>query len=243
MEKSKIGEFHFATEPYLLDFRGRVTIPMIGNYLIHAASHHAAERGFGFSDMSERHTAWVLSRMAIEMLEYPVMSEPITLYTWIDEVGRLFTSRCFELADGKGKTFGYARSIWAAIDVETRRPTLLDVAGLGVYVTDRPCPIEKPGKIAAVESDTQGIPYVVKYSDLDINGHLNSIKYMEHLLDLFDLDLFKTREVGRFEIAYQAEGKYGMELKLHKKEVGSGKYDMAICHEGKSICRASATWH
>lgn len=63
-DKSKIGEFHFVTEPYLLDFRGRVTIPMIGNYLIHVASSHAAERGFGFNDMSERHTAWVLSRLA-----------------------------------------------------------------------------------------------------------------------------------------------------------------------------------
>ena len=85
-DKSKIGEFHFVTEPYLLDFRGRVTIPMIGNYLIHVASSHAAERGFGFNDMSERHTAWVLSRLAIEMIEYPAMSEPITLYTWVDEV-------------------------------------------------------------------------------------------------------------------------------------------------------------
>ena len=153
-DKSKIGEFHFVTEPYLLDFRGRVTIPMIGNYLIHVASSHAAERGFGFNDMSERHTAWVLSRLAIEMIEYPAMSE---------------------LVDGNGKTFGYARSIWAAIDVETRRPTLLEIARLSAYVTDRPCPIEKPGKIAAVENETEGVPYFIKYSDLDINGHLNSI--------------------------------------------------------------------
>ena len=100
--------------------------------------------------------------------------------------------------DGNGKTFGYARSIWAAIDVETRRPTLLDIARLSAYVTDRPCPIEKPGKIAAVENETEGVPYFIKYSDLDINGHLNSIKYMEHLLDLFDLDLFKTKDIKRF---------------------------------------------
>ena len=160
----------------------------------------------------------------------------------MDEVGRLFTSRCFELVNAGGKTFGYARSIWAAIDVETRRPTLLDVAGLSAYVTDRPCPIEKPGKIAAVEQDTEGFPYIIKYSDLDINGHLNSIKYMEHLLDLFDLDLFKTKDIKRFEIAYQSEGKYGMELMLHKKEADSGKYDMAICNEGKAICRAAVTW-
>ena len=53
----KVGLFHFVAEPYLMDFRGRVTLPMIGNYLIHAASSHAGERGFGFNDMSERHTA------------------------------------------------------------------------------------------------------------------------------------------------------------------------------------------
>ena len=115
----KVGLFHFVAEPYLMDFRGRVTLPMIGNYLIHAASSHAGERGFGFNDMSERHTAWVLSRLAIEMKEYPTAFDKINLYTWIDEVGRLFTSRCFELADENGKTFGFARSIWAAIDVET----------------------------------------------------------------------------------------------------------------------------
>ena len=70
-----------------MDFRGRVTLPMIGNYLIHAASSHAGERGFGFNDMSERHTAWVLSRLAIEMKEYPTAFDKINLYTWIDEVG------------------------------------------------------------------------------------------------------------------------------------------------------------
>ena len=152
---------------------------MIGNYLIHAASSHAGERGFGFNDMSERHTAWVLSRLAIEMKEYPTAFDKINLYTWIDEVGRLFTSRCFELADENGKTFGFARSIWAAIDVETRRPTLLDIEALGKYIDERPCPIEKPGKIMPAENKAEGIPYSIKYSDLDINGHFNSVKYIE----------------------------------------------------------------
>ena len=238
----KIGEFHFETESYLLDFRGRVTIPMIGNYMLHAASNHASQRGFGFSDMTERHTAWVLSRMAIEMTRYPEMSEPVTLYTWIDEVGHLFTSRCFELCDNSGVAVGYARSIWAAIDMQTRRPTPLDVEALKIYLSDRDCPIERPGKVAPIENDSEGVPYQVKYSDLDINGHFNSIKYMEHLLDLFELDLFQEKEVKRFEISYLSEGRYGMPLTLHKKETGGDKYNMAICHAGKAICRATTTW-
>lgn len=238
----KVGVFHFVTEEYLLDFRGRVTIPMIGNYLIHAASNHASLRGFGFNDMTEKHTAWVLSRLAIEMFEYPERSQKITVYTWIDEVGRLFTCRCFELADEAGRSIGFARSIWAAIDMETRRPTPLDIASLGVYLSDRPCPIERPGKILPAEGNTEGLPYRIKYSDIDINGHLNSIKYMEHLLDMFDLNLFRESEISRFEIAYLSEGKYNMPLTLHKSEAERNKYNMAICNEGKAICRAAVTW-
>lgn len=238
----KIGIYHFVTESYLLDFRGRITIPMIGNYMLHAASNHASQRGFGFSDMTERHTAWVLSRLAIEINRFPEMSEPITLYTWISEVGRLFTSRCFELADSAGRPVVFARSIWAAIDMQTRRPTPLDAEGLSVYVSDRSCPVEKPGKIIPVENETEGIPYQVKYSDLDINGHFNSIKYMEHMLDLFELDLFREKEIRRFEIAYLSEGWYGMPLALHKKEMEPDKYNMAISYEGKAVCRAMADW-
>jgi len=240
MEKE--GIFHFITESYLLDFRGRITIPMIGNYLLHAASSHASERGFGYSDMNERKAAWVLSRLALEMTDYPRISESITLYTWVDEVGKLFTERCFELQNSEGKPFGFARSIWAAIDLETRRPTPLDIEGLSQYLCDRPCPIEKPGKITPVEGEAEGIPYMVKYSDLDVNGHLNSIKYMEHLLDLFDIEMFREKEINRFEIAYQSEGRYGMPLTLHSHKVAPDKYNMAICHEEKAICRAAVSW-
>lgn len=243
MTMNKTGEFHFITESYLLDFKGQTTIPMIGNYLLHAASVHAEERGFGYSDMNKRNAAWVLSRLAIEMKEYPRMSEQVTLYTWVEEVGKLFTNRSFELVNSEGKPLGYARSIWAAIDIETRRPTLLDVEGLSAYLTDRPHPpIEKPGKIVPVENTAEGIPYRVKYSDLDVNGHLNSIKYMEHLLDLFDLELFKEKNISRFEITHQSEGKYGMELSLHSASMEPDKYNMAICHEGKAICRAAVSW-
>ena len=69
------------------------------------------------------------------------------------------------------KVYGYARSIWAAIDVNTRKPTALDIDALSVYLSDRPCPIEKPGKILPAESEGLSVNYKVKYSDLDINGH------------------------------------------------------------------------
>ncbi len=34
-----------------------------------------------------------------------------------------------------------------------------------------------------------------------------------------------------------------MKLMLYKREADNGKYDMAICNEGKAICRAAVMWH
>jgi acyl-ACP thioesterase len=108
---------------------------------------------------------------------------------------------------------------------------------------EKECPVEKGAKVPLAE-DAPAIPYRVKYSDLDVNRHLNSIKYMEHLLNLFDIEKFKTQRIARFEIVYLAEGKYGMDLSLHLKELEpSTKYATAICDvSGKAICRAAITW-
>ncbi|MDR0749958.1 MAG: acyl-[acyl-carrier-protein] thioesterase [Tannerellaceae bacterium] len=238
----KLGVSHFTMDSDLVDFLGHITIPVAGAQFLHAAAVHAAARGFGYDDMLRQNVAWVLSRMAIEMKSYPELSEEITLYTWIEGAAGLFTQRCFELVSSKGESFCYARSIWAAIHMETRRPVPLDTESINAYRLDRPCPIEKPGKIPPVEHLVEGEPYRVRYSDLDINGHLNSIRYMEHLLDRFDIALFTQKKITRFEIAYMAEGKYGMELSIHSRESFPDAYNMAICHEGKAICRAAVAW-
>jgi len=118
----------------------------------------------------------------------------------------------------------------------------LEEEALRVYLDDRPCPISRPNKIPPVENAAEGRAYIIKYSDLDVNGHFNSIKYMEHLLDMFDISMFREQEIRRFEIAYMAEGMYGMPLTLHKADAGNNRYNMAICHEGKALCRAAAVW-
>ena len=154
-------------------------------------------------------------------------SSPVVVSSWRDENGKTFGFRPFYLG-------GYRRG--------DPRPTLLDIEALGNISTSVRARSRSPGKIMPAENKAEGIPYSIKYSDLDINGHFNSVKYIEHLLDLFDIDQFKTHEIGRLEIAYQSEGKQGMPLTLHKAESAPDKQDMAICMRGKAICRAAVTW-
>ena len=245
MEFPKVGTFKFHVESYVCDFMGRATLPVIGNYILQGATIHAQERGFGYSDICKDNAAWVLSRLSIEMSEYPVHDEDLIVETWVEDVARFFTQRCFRFVNQAGKTIGYARSIWAAIDMLTRRPVeiLTWRPDLADYVeTAKECPIEKLGKIPAVNGVEASIGYSVRYSDIDINRHINSVKYMEHVINVFDLSIFKEKHINRFEIVYLAEGVFGDKLKLYKETVSDSEYIIDTKKGEDSICRTRIVW-
>ena len=77
------------------------------------------------------------------------------------------------------------------------------------------------------------------YSDIDINGHFNSVRYIEHVLDLFPLEKFKEKRVRRFEIAYMAECLCGDELAIYKDETSPGLFEIEIrkTANGEIACR------
>jgi acyl-ACP thioesterase len=57
------------------------------------------------------------------------------------------------------------------------------------------------------------------YNDVDINGHINSVKYIEHILDLWPIDWYREHQIRRFEIAYVAEAHAGDQLSFYKESV------------------------
>lgn len=217
-----IGIYEFVIDAYLSDFKGRATLPMIGGFMLKAATRHAEERGFGYTAMTSCKRVWVLSRMAIEIYKYPMNDTVMTIKTWVTDVNKLFTERCFAFQSESGENLGYARSVWAAIDIDTRRPTnVLELEGLADFINVfEPCPIEGLKKILPIKESLPISTFEVKYSDIDINGHLNSMKYIEHFVDLFELNTFKEKEIKRFEINYIAEGRYGSVIDLLKKDEG-----------------------
>ncbi len=201
------------------------------------AGFHAADRGFGIATLNENHYTWVLSRLAVELENMPCQYEGFSIQTWVENVYRLFTDRNFAILDKEGKAVGYARSVWAMISMETRKPAdLLTLHGGSItdYVCDKECPISKPGRIKVTEK-TPVSEYQTRYSDIDINGHVNSIKYIEHILDLFPIEFFKEKRIKRFEMAYVAESYYGDILSFYREEVGEKEYDIEVKKNGTDV--------
>ena len=220
-EENRIGTYQFVAEPFHVDFNGRLTMGVLGNHLLNCAGFHANDRGFGIATLNEDNYTWVLSRLAIELDEMPYQYENFSVQTWVENVYRLFTDRNFAILDKDGKKIGYARS-----------GSIVD------YVCDEPCPIEKPSRIK-VTSDQPIATLTAKYSDIDINGHVNSIRYIEHILDLFPIELYKTKRIRRFEMAYVAESYFGDELSFFCDEVNANEFHVEVKKNGNEVvCRS-----
>ena len=121
--------------------------------------------------------------------------------------------------------------------MQTRRPAdLLTLHGGSItdYICDKECPIAKPGRIK-VTQEAPVAEYLTKYSDIDINGHVNSIKYIEHILDLFPIYTFKEKQIKRFEMAYVAESYYGDTLSFFREEVGENEFDIEVKKNNQEV--------
>ena len=240
-ELGKIGTYQFVAEPFHVDYTGHLTIGVLGNHLLNVAGFHSHDRGFGIDRLNKEHYTWVLSRLALEMYDLPMQYESFTIETWVENVYRLFTDRNFAVLNKEGKAIAYARSVWAMIDTETRKPVDLmaihdgDIAG---YICDKDCPIDKPSRIKVNSKEPVAI-LPVKYSDVDINGHVNSIRYIEHILDLFPVDAFKEKRVRRFEMAYVAETMATDTMAYYMDKVDDDNFDIEVKkNQADVVCRS-----
>ena len=240
----KVGTYEFMAEPFHCDASQRLFWGHLGNHMLNAADFHSSARGFGMKYLMSIRRAWVLSRLAIEMTETPAMYTKFNIETWVESAMRYFTSRNFrvvgtpgssdsgESTDTPTKVYGYGRSIWAMIDTESRQPTdiyAIDNGAINQWiVTDKECPIDKGGRVKMGDEAELVRTLDTYYNDVDINGHINSIKYIEHVLDLWPLDWHQSHPLRRFEIAYVAEAHQGDRLSFFRQQTAPTEFCIRI---------------
>lgn len=240
VHNNQIGRYQYVAEPFHVDFSGKLTLGVLGNHLLNCAGFHSSERGFGIANLNEENYTWVLSRLAIELEDLPDQYEEFSIATWVENVYRLFTDRNYAMYNKENVCIGYARSVWAMISLSTRKPAnLLELHGgdINEYIVDKECPIEKPGRIK-VDAARPVYESTAKYTDIDINGHVNSIRYIEHILDIFPLDKFK-KGIKRFEMAYVAESYYGDKLSFYLDQNSENEFSIEVRRNNEQVvCRS-----
>lgn len=222
MNLPKVGRYRNLAEPFHCDMNMELFMGHLGNHLLNAADFHSNDRGFGMVYLQSIHKTWVLSRLVIEMDEMPKIYDEFFVETWVESAIRYFTNRSFRIEDKDGKSIGYGRSIWAMIDTESRQPTnLMDIRDGEIVEwvdAEKENPSGKPSRVKMSDKAAFLGEYVAKYNDVDINGHVNSVKSIEHVLDLFPADSFRDKRLSRLDIAYVAESHAGDTLRFYMED-------------------------
>lgn len=252
---NKIGDYLFLAEPFHCDFTHHLFMGHLGNHLLNAADYHSTERGFGMNYLNPIHKTWVLSRLAVEMTAMPEQYQQFHVETWVEGAMRYFTKRNFRISDGNGRVFGYGRSVWAMIDTESRQPQDILAIRNGAIndwiETGYDCPISDGSRVK-MGGDAQLVRSIdTYYNDVDVNGHINSIKYIEHVLDLFPPQMYSSHALQRFDIAYVAESHGGDRLLFFREDEteasdGLQSFKIKIVKENSTekaeVCRCKLTF-
>ena len=188
---------------------GQASISSLFNILIEAAWAHAQVMDWGYDSLKSNNLFWVLSRMYFQVEKYPSWQDQITLNTWSAGTDGIYAYREYILENDKGEVILRASSAWLILDMETRK-----IFRLSEFRDTFPKRIDAnacraPKRIKPdAHSETLNY-YPVLFSELDINQHFNSVKYVERVLDDFGIDFLNTHEPAELEVNYLKEGQAG----------------------------------
>ena len=236
--------YPYKIDPQWVDFTMRITPSALTNLVLSVAGVDAQLKGFGTDVLNRDNYSWVLLRMAIEYDRRPEQFTEITITTWVSDYQRMMSTRNFTLQDANGEEFGRVVTQWCMLDLGTRRPvdlTLPVVANTyGQFVVEVPSPCESPRRLGVVTPQSSE-PHRVAYSDIDFNGHVNTLRYMDMMLDQLDIECFRQDRPMRIDLNFQRECRYGQTLMINH-ESREGEEFFEIASDGTAAVRGRLEW-
>ena len=226
---------------YDVDPQLTARLPVLCRFMQDAAYHHAEHLGLGHSFLASKQLAWVLSRQRVEIKKFPKWGDAVTVRTWPSGRDRLFFYRDFEISDGDGAILLQASTAWFVIDVEKRERVNSEF-----YLSTELPPVGEPvfdkklGRLKSCGCDS-GEAVAVNYGDLDMNAHVNNVRYIEWILNNLTLEFHQTHCIQSLEVNYLAEAVYGHSVVICEKQDGL-TVDHGINSDTADLFRARSVW-
>lgn len=238
---------------YDVDLTRHAAIEALCRYFLEAAWNHAEALGFGFGHLAAEGKVWVLSRLLLDLQTYPRWGDTVSLHTWPRGIQSIFALRDFELQSAGGQAVVAGSSAWLILDARSRRPQRVERFLSAITPVGRQATQRDPEKLPAFPSaGTQqpgtsnpapSPPFIVRYSDVDLNGHVNSARYLVWLMDSYPREWHERRVPCRLEINYLGESHQGELLSMHTQATGPQEFLHSIRKiDGQEACRAQIQW-
>lgn len=231
------------TNSYFIDRSGKLSIPFMFYQMQDIAWEHANLLGFGYNKLKVKNQFWVLSRLKVKITRRPEWSEKFNLETWSRGTDGFYGYRDYNFIDKKGNNIIQATSSWLVLDANTRRIVRLSNFEEFPEYTESVFK-SNVSRIKLPDSDEPLNFVPVQFSEIDINQHFNSGRYLERIINSFPFEFHQQHELLEFEVNFLKEGLPSDSLAVKKQQLDATKFLCSIVREsdGVDLIRAQLTW-
>jgi acyl-ACP thioesterase len=216
----------FVVQTYNSSFFRTMKVADLFKFLQELASEHSDVLGIGFDDLKKHNGAWVLTKQLIDIERLPNSLETFTVYTWCSNVTKITAMRNFLVADKNGEVLARAKSEWVVIDLSSRR--IIPISKINLPETTYLPTDFYNGKIEKIKSnDNETISTFdkrVRFTDIDINGHMNNTVYLDMVLDSMGDHFESYRKLACINSNFVREAKFGDEISIKSHEIAENEY-------------------
>lgn len=202
---------------YESDINSRMLPTAFLNLAQEAANQHANYLGVGYDVMHITRKAWVLSRLYVRFNHTPQWRDKVNLQSWHKGANGYLYFRDFVVTDNAGRAAIEATTSWLVIDIDSRRLTKYTELAEDEErcISENVIAEQAPKIVLPSGAELQQVgSHIARYSDLDMNGHVNNVNYVEWALDSIGFDITSKLLLKELFVNYNAEVKLGDEVVL-----------------------------
>ena len=227
---------------------GRVSIACICNQLQDIASRHADSLGFGYQDLEKSGHFWILARLHLTVDRLPGFGERTTILTWPSGNERLVALRDFLVSDENGP-IGRATTSWVTLNAKTHTPDPPETVLHKRFIPERERAVVFPTKaVTRLKQGEHQASLTARRSDMDINGHVNNVKYIEYCFEALPLEWIRENRCTGVDIQFRTEAFAGDEFQAAcaQAEPDGGRdtflHALTRTSDDKEIVRMRSWW-
>jgi acyl-ACP thioesterase len=176
------------------------------DFLQETAGNHAERLGVSMESLLDNGQAWVLAFLRLKVDRYPDWHDTLTIETWPSGLDRLYAMREFVLSDDEGEC-ARATSAWLVIDTKRRRPLRPPAKLYDIDTPDRPpaLDVDRAKMDVPDTSPEHERTFRVRYHDLDLNRHVNNVRYVEWATETLPAEWLDTHGLRDLTLEFRAE--------------------------------------
>ena len=134
----------------------------------------------------DRGLLWIITRQSVEIDELPAYDDEIIVRSWQGEMQHVFFPRFYEI-ERAGEILVRGQALWMLMKEDDRSMVMPE--DYDISIPGRPDADDMMLPAIVIPKDTEpeeSMPLVTRFSQVDINGHMNNTRYFDVIDDMLN---------------------------------------------------------